>query len=177
MHLNVQPYLETLLGGGTLSPAEVEEAFDKILAGADPVQVRHTFQKIRCLDIRCLRCVVAASTRRVSPAVCAQVGGLLYLLRARGETAGEIAGMVRAMTKVQRSVHVSGRLLDIVGTGGDGAHTINISTAALVLAAACGCKAAKIGNRSVSSMCGASPRCPRAPCGAWGPYLCACVCA
>ena len=45
-------------------------------------------------------------------------------------------------------------MLDIVGTGGDGAHTINISTAAIVLAAACGCKAAKLGNRSVSSKCG-----------------------
>lgn len=53
-------------------------------------------------------------------------------------------------------VQVSGKLLDIVGTGGDGAHTINISTAAIILAAACGCKAAKLGNRSVSSKCGTS---------------------
>lgn len=51
-------------------------------------------------------------------------------------------------------IQVTGKLLDIVGTGGDGAHTINISTAAIVLAAACGAKAAKLGNRSVSSQCG-----------------------
>jgi len=54
------------------------------------------------------------------------------------------------------SPQAEGSLLDIVGTGGDGAHTINISTAAVVLAAACGCRAAKFGNRSVSSMCGES---------------------
>ena len=54
----------------------------------------------------------------------------------------------------QQTNQVTGKLLDIVGTGGDGAHTINISTAAIVLAAACGAKAAKLGNRSVSSKCG-----------------------
>lgn len=87
-----------------------------------------------------------------------QVGSLLTLLRARGETPEEIAGMVRAMNKACNSVKIpsSEKLLDIVGTGGDGADTINISTASVVLASACGCTIAKAGNRSVSSACGSA---------------------
>ena len=60
------------------------------------------------------------------------VGALLALLRAKGETAQEVAGMVRAMRKACNKVCIDGKLLDIVGTGGDGADTINISTAASV---------------------------------------------
>eukprot|EP00586_Coscinodiscus_wailesii_P020414 CAMPEP_0172502752 /NCGR_PEP_ID=MMETSP1066-20121228/162576_1 /TAXON_ID=671091 /ORGANISM="Coscinodiscus wailesii, Strain CCMP2513" /LENGTH=359 /DNA_ID=CAMNT_0013278123 /DNA_START=148 /DNA_END=1227 /DNA_ORIENTATION=+ len=86
-----------------------------------------------------------------------QVGSLLTLLRARGETPEEIAGMVRAMNKACKSVSLPGmKILDIVGTGGDGADTINISTASVVLAAACGCTVSKCGNRSVSSRCGSA---------------------
>lgn len=85
-----------------------------------------------------------------------QVGSLLMLLRAKGETPTEIAGMVRAMNNACNRVNVPGKLLDIVGTGGDGADTINISTASVVLAAACGCTVAKAGNRSVSSACGSA---------------------
>lgn len=90
---------------------------------------------------------------RVDPAV---VGAVLTLLRAKGETPKEVAGMVRSMRKACKPVTVEGQLLDIVGTGGDGADTINISTASVVLAAACGCKVAKAGNRSVSSRCGSA---------------------
>lgn len=86
----------------------------------------------------------------------APVGALLVLLRSKGETPSEIAGMVRSMKKACSPVNVVGKLLDIVGTGGDGADTINISTASVVLAAACGCKVAKAGNRSVSSRCGSA---------------------
>lgn len=86
-----------------------------------------------------------------------QVGSLLTLLRARGETPSEIAGMVKAMNQACNSVNLGdAALLDIVGTGGDGADTINISTASVVLAAACGCTVAKAGNRSVSSACGSA---------------------
>ena len=85
-----------------------------------------------------------------------QVGSLLCLLRARGETAEELAGFVRAMNGACRSVVLEEKALDIVGTGGDGADTINISTASVVLAAACGCTVAKAGNRSVSSACGSA---------------------
>jgi anthranilate phosphoribosyltransferase len=86
-----------------------------------------------------------------------QVSSLLTLLRARNETIEEIAGMVRAMNNACNSVNIPNtKLLDIVGTGGDGADTINISTASVVLAAACGCTVAKAGNRSVSSACGSA---------------------
>ena len=64
--------------------------------------------------------------------------------------------MVNAMQSACLPVKLDGKLLDIVGTGGDGADTINISTASVVLAAACGCKVAKAGNRSVSSRCGSA---------------------
>jgi anthranilate phosphoribosyltransferase len=86
----------------------------------------------------------------------AVVGAYLALLRAKGETAEEMAGMVRAFKKACIPLPYTGSLLDIVGTGGDGADTINISTAACVLAAAAGCKVAKAGNRSVSSQCGSA---------------------
>jgi anthranilate phosphoribosyltransferase len=86
-----------------------------------------------------------------------QVGALLTLLRAREETPSEIAGMVKAMNRACNAVDLGDqRLLDIVGTGGDGADTINISTASVVLSAACGCIVAKAGNRSVSSRCGSA---------------------
>ena len=86
----------------------------------------------------------------------AAVGALLALLRTKGETAVEIAGMVKSMKKYCKSITTNEKLLDIVGTGGDGADTINISTASVILAAACGCKVAKAGNRSVSSRCGSA---------------------
>ncbi|CAJ1955709.1 unnamed protein product [Cylindrotheca closterium] len=86
-----------------------------------------------------------------------QVGSLLTLLRARQETPEEIAGMVQAMNEACNAVDLGDmKLLDIVGTGGDGADTINISTASVVLAAAAGCTVAKAGNRSVSSACGSA---------------------
>jgi anthranilate phosphoribosyltransferase len=87
-----------------------------------------------------------------------QVASLLCLLRARGETPSELTGMVRALHAACHAVHIPNqpKLLDIVGTGGDGADTINISTASVVLAAACGCIVAKAGNRSVSSACGSA---------------------
>ena len=85
-----------------------------------------------------------------------RVAGLLCLLRAKGETPKEIAGCVRGMKRSCIPVNVEKPLLDIVGTGGDGADTINISTASAVLAAAAGARVCKFGNRSVSSLCGSA---------------------
>ena len=85
-----------------------------------------------------------------------QVASALMLMRRNGETPEEVAGFVAAMKEACVPVKIDGNMLDIVGTGGDGAHTINISTAAAILAAAAGCKTAKAGNRSVSSQCGSA---------------------
>ena len=73
-----------------------------------------------------------------------------------GETATEVAALVKVMRDHYIAVNCSGQLLDIVGTGGDGHHTVNFSTAAAILAAACGARVAKHGNRSVSSRSGSA---------------------
>ncbi|XP_015882552.3 anthranilate phosphoribosyltransferase, chloroplastic [Ziziphus jujuba] len=86
----------------------------------------------------------------------ALISAFLVLLRAKGETYEEIVGLARAM--INNSLKVEGLtdVVDIVGTGGDGANTVNISTGASILAAACGAKVAKQGNRSSSSACGSA---------------------
>lgn len=87
----------------------------------------------------------------------AQIGGLLIALRMKGETAEEIAGAVQVMRELATPVHVSDpHLVDLVGTGGDGANLFNVSTGASFVAAAAGAKVAKHGNRSVSSASGSS---------------------
>ena len=88
----------------------------------------------------------------------AQIGAYLVALRMKGETIPEITGSVRAMrtnaVKIQLDVDES--VYDIVGTGGDGAHTFNISTAAAFVLAGTGRKVAKHGNRAASSQCGSA---------------------
>ena len=85
-----------------------------------------------------------------------QTAAFLVLLKAKGETPAEVAGMVTAMRAHMVRVNTDGPIIDIVGTGGDGHHTVNFSTCASVVAAACGAKVAKHGNRSVSSQCGSA---------------------
>ncbi|MEW6401958.1 MAG: anthranilate phosphoribosyltransferase [Chloroflexota bacterium] len=89
----------------------------------------------------------------------AQIGAYLVALRMKGETIPEITGSVRAMraNAVKVELANSGELVyDIVGTGGDGAHTFNISTAAAFVVAGTGRKVAKHGNRAASSQCGSA---------------------
>ncbi|KAL7098479.1 hypothetical protein ACP275_09G020000 [Erythranthe tilingii] len=86
----------------------------------------------------------------------ALISAFLVLLRAKGETYEEVVGLARAMIKHSRKVEGLTDAVDIVGTGGDGANTVNISTGASILAAACGAKVAKQGNRSSSSACGSA---------------------
>ena len=87
----------------------------------------------------------------------AQIGGLLIALRMKGETVDEITAAAEVMSELASAVSVNASpLIDLVGTGGDGTHTFNVSTAASFVAAGAGAKVAKHGNRSVSSKSGSA---------------------
>ncbi|TQM44578.1 anthranilate phosphoribosyltransferase [Pseudonocardia cypriaca] len=86
----------------------------------------------------------------------AQLAGFLVALRAKGETAAEIAGLAEAMLRHARRISVPGPAVDVVGTGGDQAHTVNISTMTAVVVAAAGAPVVKHGNRAASSSSGAA---------------------
>jgi anthranilate phosphoribosyltransferase len=83
-----------------------------------------------------------------------ETAAFLTALATKGETVDEVYGMVKAMREHMVSVDIDYDTLDTCGTGGDGAHTINISTIVAFVCAAAGLKIAKHGNRSVSSKCG-----------------------
>ena len=86
----------------------------------------------------------------------AQIGGFLMGLRVRGESVEEITGAVSAMRARMLRVNAPAEALDIVGTGGDGSGSYNVSTLASLIVAACGTPVAKHGNRAASSKSGAS---------------------
>lgn len=97
---------------------------------------------------------LALMTGDVPPA---QAGGLLSVLRVRGENGGEILGFARALREHASPFPLpSDGLVDTCGTGGDSLGTFNVSTLAGIVAAACGARVAKHGNRAVSSRCGSA---------------------
>ncbi len=119
--------LARLVAGVDLDAADTEWVMDQVLAGdATPVQL----------------------------------AGFLVALRSKGETAAEITGLAEAMLRHTRrvalSASVAGRAVDVVGTGGDHAHTVNISSMSAVVAAAAGVPVVKHGNRAATSACGAA---------------------
>ncbi len=86
----------------------------------------------------------------------AQSAAFLVLLRAKNETSEELTGFVNHLQRTMVTLHTSHRVLDIVGTGGDCRQSVNISTASAILAASCGVKIMKHGNRAVSSSAGSA---------------------
>ena len=122
----LKPQIAKLLGGEDLTDTEAESAMETIMRGE---------------------------------ATPAQIGGYLVALRMKGETVDEIAGSARAMrahASAVPPVAAGEPLLDTAGTGGDGSHSFNISTAAAFVVAGCGFKVAKHGNRAASSICGSA---------------------
>src|SRR3954465_8208074 len=89
-------------------------------------------------------------------ATSAQLAAFAVLLRVKGETPQELAGLVRTMVDRATPLVVEGRAVDVVGTGADRAHTVNISTMAALVVAGSGRRVVKHGNRAATSSCGSA---------------------
>lgn len=86
----------------------------------------------------------------------AQIAGFVVALRSKGETVEELAGLAETMLDFATPVEIGQAAVDVVGSGGDRANTVNISTMAAVVAAGAGARVVKHGNRAASSACGAA---------------------
>jgi len=85
-----------------------------------------------------------------------QIAGFGVALRIKGTSVAEMTGLARAMLSHATPINLPGQLTDLVGTGGDGARTVNVSTMGTIVAAAAGARMIKHGNRAASSACGAA---------------------
>ncbi|MFF1902090.1 anthranilate phosphoribosyltransferase [Kitasatospora sp. NPDC058218] len=129
--------------------------------GKDPVQVVRTWPDILSALLRgedLSRADTAWAMDRImsGEASAVQMAGFMVALRAKGETVDEIVGLVDSMYAHAEPLSIPGPAVDIVGTGGDRAKTVNISTMSAIVAAAAGAKVVKHGNRAASSASGSS---------------------
>ena len=111
---------------------------------------------VRCESLTEAEASAAFETIMRGDATPVQIGGFMVALRMKGETVEELAGFARTARALATPISVHGDLLDTCGTGGDGMSTFNISTLSAIVAAACGVKVAKHGNRAASSLCGSA---------------------
>jgi len=111
---------------------------------------------VRCENLTEEEAAAAFEVIMRGDATPSQIAGFIVALRMKGETVEELTGFARTARAVATPIHVDGALLDTCGTGGDGLATFNISTLAAIVAAACGARVAKHGNRAASSMCGSA---------------------
>lgn len=111
---------------------------------------------VRCENLTEGEAAAAFETIMRDDATPVQIAGFLVALRMKGETVDEITGFARTARAMATPIHVDGALLDTCGTGGDGLATFNISTLSAIVAAACGARVAKHGNRAASSLCGSA---------------------
>ncbi|WP_395296496.1 anthranilate phosphoribosyltransferase [Kitasatospora hibisci] len=129
--------------------------------GNDPVQVVRTWPDVLSALLRGEDLDRSASSWAMDrimsgEASPAQVAGFMVALRSKGETVEEVTGLVDAMYAHAEPLSIPGPAVDIVGTGGDRAKTVNISTMSAIVAAAAGAKVVKHGNRAASSASGSS---------------------
>jgi anthranilate phosphoribosyltransferase len=111
---------------------------------------------VRCESLTEAEASAAFETIMRGDATPIQIAGFIVALRMKGETVDEITGFARTARAMATPIEVDGDLLDTCGTGGDGLATFNISTLSAIVAAACGVKVAKHGNRAASSLCGSA---------------------
>jgi len=111
---------------------------------------------VKCESLSEAEAAAAFETIMRGDATPVQIAGFMVALRMKGESVEELTGFARTARALATPIEVEGALLDTCGTGGDGLATFNISTLAAIVAAACGARVAKHGNRAASSLCGSA---------------------
>lgn len=118
--------------------------------------IEYIAKLVKCESLSEAEASAAFETIMRGDATPVQIAGFMVALRMKGETVEELTGFARTARALATPIVVDGALLDTCGTGGDGMSTFNISTLAAIVAAACGARVAKHGNRAASSQCGSA---------------------